>query len=56
MEDKDLIGKIVKDIEVDGFGLEIVFTDGTKLVYAPSDGGYSSWDVVPPEEETFPVF
>lgn len=48
MEDKDLIGKTIKSIDVDGFGVDIVFTDGTVFVYSPSDGGYSSWDIVKP--------
>ena len=50
MDEKDLIGRTVKAIEVDGFGLEIEFIDGTKFIYTPSDGGYSSWDVLSPEE------
>lgn len=50
MNEQDLIGKTVKEIEVDGFGIDIVFTDGTEFVYSPSDGGYSCWDILSPEE------
>ena len=48
MEDKELIGKTIKSIDVDGFGVDIVFTDGTEFVYGASDGGYSSWDIIKP--------
>lgn len=40
-----LIGKTISEIEVDGYGLKIVTTDGFVLRYEASDGGYSSWDV-----------
>ena len=46
MDEKDLIGKTVKDAFIDGFGVNIIFTDGTELVYSASDGGYSSWDIL----------
>ena len=46
MNETDLIGKTVKEVFVDGFGVNIIFTDGTELVYSASDGGYSSWDIL----------
>lgn len=46
MSEKDLIGKTIKSIDVDGFGVDIVFTDGTELVYGASDGGYSNWEIL----------
>ncbi len=46
MGEKDLIGKTIKSIDINGFGVEIVFTDGTKFVYCASDGGYSNWDIL----------
>ena len=45
MNEKDLIGKTIEKIDVDGFGVEIRFTDGTEFVYNASDGGYSGWDI-----------
>lgn len=45
MTDKDLIGKTIKEIEVDGGGIYIEFTDGAVLSYSSSDGGYSTWGV-----------
>lgn len=50
MDEKDLIGKTVESVDVDGFGVCIVFTDGTEFVYSSSDGGYSSWDVYSSED------
>lgn len=40
-----LIGKTIAKIDVDGFEVNIVFTDGTVFEYASSDGGYSSWNI-----------
>ena len=45
MAEKDLIGKTVKQADISGYGVEIVFTDGTMFSYYPSDGGYSTWDI-----------
>lgn len=45
MNEKDLIGKTIEKIDVDGYGIEISFTDGTEFVYDASDGGYSCWDI-----------
>ena len=46
MNEKDLIGKTIEKIDIDGYGVEIHFTDGTELVYSASDGGYSIWDIL----------
>jgi hypothetical protein len=43
MDEKDLISKTIEKIDIDGYGIEIRFTDGTEFVYNASDGGYSSW-------------
>lgn len=43
---KLFINKKIKDIYVDGFGIELVLEDGTKLEYNATDGGYSSWEVL----------
>ena len=51
MDEKDLIGKTIKTIDVDGFSAEILFTDGTKFVYDASDGGYSYWEILKDGEE-----
>ncbi len=45
MQGKDLIGKTIASIEIDGFGLKILFTDGTTFIYDSSDGGYSTWTI-----------
>ena len=45
MIEKDLIGKTIEKIDIDGYGIEIRFTDGTEFVYNASDAGYSSWDI-----------
>ena len=45
MTEKDLIGKTIKSVEVDGYGIEMHFADGTVFVYYASDGGYSNWEI-----------
>lgn len=45
MNEKDLIGKTIEKIDIDGYGIEIRFNDGTEFVYNASDGGYSCWDI-----------
>ena len=40
-----LVGKTIAKIEVDGFDVDIIFTDGTVFKYESSDGGYSCWDI-----------
>lgn len=52
MNEKDLIGKTIKSIEVDGYGIEMRFTDGTVFVYSASDGGYSCWDITKDDNAT----
>jgi len=51
MNEKDLIGKTIEKIDIDGYGVEIHFTDGTELVYNASDAGYSCWDISKGEME-----
>ena len=45
MQGKDLIGKTLANIDVDGFGVEMLFTDGIMFIYDSSDGGYSNWTI-----------
>ena len=45
-DEKILIGKTVKEVDINGFEVYIIFTDGTIFDYEASDGGYSSWDIV----------
>ena len=45
MNENDLICKTIEKIDINGYGVEIRFTDGTELVYNASDGGYSCWDI-----------
>lgn len=40
-----LVGKTIARIDVDGFDVDIVFTDGTVFEYESSDGGYSCWNI-----------
>ena len=46
MNGKDLIGKTIEKIDIDGYGVEMQFTDGTEFVYNASDAGYSCWDIL----------
>ena len=52
MTEKDLIGKTIESVEVDGYGIEMRFTDGTVFVYGASDGGYSNWDITKDDNAT----
>ena len=45
MDEKILVGKTIAKIDVDGFDVNIVFTDGTVFEYESSDGGYSCWNI-----------
>lgn len=45
MDEKDLISKTIEKIDIDGYGVEIRFTDGTVFAYYASDGGYSNWEI-----------
>ena len=52
----DLVGKTIQEISVDRFEIELIFTDGTSFIYSVADGGYSSWDILPPRTvEAVPV-
>lgn len=48
---EDLIGKMIETIDINGYGIEIHFTDGTEFVYYASDAGYSSWNILKGDEE-----
>ena len=43
--DTQMIGKTIKNIEVDGGRVFIEFTDGYIFDYWASDGGYSTWGI-----------
>lgn len=43
--DKKLLGKVIKEIELNGNGITLVTEDGYCLEYYASDGGYSSWEI-----------
>lgn len=45
LDESILIGKTIAKIDVDGFDVNIVFTDGTVFEYESSDGGYSMWNI-----------
>lgn len=46
-EDKKLfINKRIKDIFVDGYCVELLLENNTKLEYDASDGGYSSYRII----------
>lgn len=38
--------KIIKSAKVDGFGMILEFTDGSKFEYEASDGGYSLFQII----------
>lgn len=40
---KFLIGKTIKDVEINGYCFNLTFTDNSKINYDASDGGYSCW-------------
>lgn len=40
-----LIGKTISSAEIDGFGLNLKFTDGSELDYDATDGGYSTFEI-----------
>jgi len=49
---KRLIGKTIKEvISLDGFGFDVIFTDGSKFIFSASDGGYSGYDLIEKERE-----
>lgn len=46
-EDRELfINKRIKDIYLDGYCVELLLKDNTKLEYDASDGGYSSYRII----------
>lgn len=49
---KFLIGKTIKDVEINGFCFNITFTDNSKIEYNASDAGYSSWGIKEAKGET----
>lgn len=51
MDEKSLIGKEIKEIEVDGYQVYIKFTDNTILDYSASDAGYSAWTIIDGDNE-----
>lgn len=45
-EDRELfINKRIKDIYVDGYYVELLLEDNTKLQYDATDGGYSTYKI-----------
>ena len=46
MNTDELVGKTIKKIDVDGYGILMETEDGIVLSYDASDGGYSSYCVV----------
>ena len=46
IEIEDFVGKTIKRISVDGYGVELITDDGCRLDYGASDGGYSSFSAV----------
>lgn len=41
---KELIGKTIKAVELNGYKVFLDFTDGSRLEFYGSDGGYSTYD------------
>jgi hypothetical protein len=46
-----LIGKTIKEVYLDGFGIVLAFTDGTEFTFDASDGGYSQYEFIEKEGE-----
>lgn len=46
---KELLGRIIKDVEIDGFGIRLELLGGKVLEYSASDGGYSCWEIIDKE-------
>lgn len=46
-----LKGKTIACASVDGYSIDLVFTDGTLFTYEATDGGYSTWDIVDNKED-----
>lgn len=47
---KELIGRIIKDVDIDGFGIRLELLGGKVLEYGASDGGYSCWEIIDMED------
>jgi hypothetical protein len=45
MTESELLGKVIKEINLDGNGIWLMTEDGYCLDYSSSDGGYSSWEL-----------
>ena len=45
MTKSELLGKVIKEINLDGNGIWLMTEDGYCLDYSSSDGGYSSWEL-----------
>lgn len=45
-DSKNLIGKTVIEVNIDGYEVHIKFSDGTEFDYYASDAGYSSWEII----------
>ena len=43
METYNIVGKTIKFAKIDGYGIELRFTDGSGFEYEASDGGYSTY-------------
>jgi len=49
---KKLMGKTIKEVVyLDGFGFDVIFTDGSEFNYSASDGGYSGYELIEKEGE-----
>lgn len=46
IEIEDFVGKTIRWISVDGYGVELLTEDGCRLGYDASDGGMSDYSVV----------
>lgn len=51
MDSNVLLGKTIKSITIDGYGITMITTDGFVLEYSSSDGGYSQYDISKTEGE-----
>ena len=44
--DNELVGKTVTKADVNGFSIELTFSDGSVFIYGARDKEYSSWNFI----------
>lgn len=47
---KLFVGKKIKDIDVNGYGVVLTLENGTQLIYEATDGGFSTYRIINDKE------